>query len=164
MQRGEQRGVAEGLDAGHLIEDEAEMRRAALRGDFDGLFREGEHAHGIALLRGDVGKRAGEFAGVVEACGSGGAEVHAAAGVDEQAETQVRVGLKFLDVKAVAAPPGAPVEAPCVIAGDVLAVLREFERGTANGAAVLAGDVAEHGLAGVQGQRHEAGEDRWVEE
>jgi hypothetical protein len=129
VQRGEQRGVADGLDGAHLVQNEAEMARAAFRGDFDGFLRERPKAHGIALLSSEVTECAGELLGVVEAArgAAGGREAHAAAGVDEQAEAQIGIGFEFLDVEAVTATPGAPIEAPGVVAGDVFAVLGEFE-------------------------------------
>ena len=153
VQRGEQRGVADGLNGAHLIQNEAEMARAAFRGDFDRFFRERPKAHGIALLRGEVTERAGELFGVVEAArgAARGREAHAAARVDEEAEAEVGVGFEFLDVEAIAAAPGSPVEASRVVTRDVFAVLGEFEGRTTNGTAMLARDAAEHGLAGVEG-------------
>ena len=163
VQRGEQGRAADGLDAGHLIEHEAEMRGAALGRNFDGVLREAPEPDGIALLRGEIAERAREPARVVEAGGALRSEAHRAAGVDQQAETQVGVGLEFLDVKTVAASPRAPVEPARVVAGNVFAILRKLERRAAHWAAVLSRDAAEHRVPRVQRQRHQPAKDRRVE-
>ena len=129
-----------------------------------GFVREAPEADGVALLGGEIAERAGELARVIEPGRALRAEIHRAAGVDQQAEAQVGVGLEFLDVKAVAAAPGPPVQPARIVAGDIFAVLRELERRAAHGAAMLAGDAAEHGLARVQRQRHEPAEDGGLEE
>jgi len=79
------------------------------------------------LLGGEIAEGAGELAGVIEAGCARGAEIHRAAGIHEEAETEVRVGFELLDIEAVAAAPGAPVEAAGIVARDIFPVLSEFQ-------------------------------------
>ncbi len=103
------------------------MRGAAFRGDFHGRLGHAPETDRIALLGGQVAERAREAPRIVEPGGPIRPEPHGAAGVDEKTEAEVRIRLKFLDVEAVAAAPGAPVESPRIIPGDVLPILRKLE-------------------------------------
>ena len=128
VQRSDERRAATRLDASELVHDGAKVCRAAFGGDVDRLVSEGPKPYAVALLRGEIAERAAKFFGVVEPRRAGRPEIHRAASVEEQAKPQVGVSFKLLDVEAVAAPPGSPIEAAGVVAGDVFAVLREFQR------------------------------------
>ena len=154
-------GFAFGLEGGELVDDEIEVGGAAFGGDFLAVVGpDAPEADGVALVGGEVGEGGGELAGEVHAgafAGGGIGVIHGAAGIDDEAEAEVGVGFEFFDVEAVGAAPGAPVEAAGVVTGDVFPVLGEFEGGAFDGGAMATGDVAEHGLARVQGEREEAG-------
>ena len=164
----DQGGAALGLEGGELVHDEVEVGGAAFGRDFLTVIgTDAPETDGVALMRGEVGEGGAELAGEVHAgalAWGGVGVVHGAAGIDDEAEAEVGVGFEFLDVKAVGAAPGAPVEAAGVIAGDVLAVLGELEGGAFDGGAVATRDAAEHGLARVEREREEAGKGGGVEE
>jgi hypothetical protein len=127
VQRREQRGAAHGPDARHLIQHHSKMRSAAPGRNLHGGLREAPQSHGVSLLRGDIAQRARQPPRVVEPSGARRSEIHGAAGVDQQAEAQIRIRLEFLDIKAVASPPGPPVQPPGVVARNVFPVLRELQ-------------------------------------
>jgi len=128
VQGGQERGAADRFDAGHLLEDEAEMRGAAPDWNLDRFLGEAAQTDGVTLAGGEIAERTRELARVIETRGAGRAVAHRAAGVDQEADAKVGVSLEFLDVKAVTAAPGAPVEAADIVAGNIFAILRKFER------------------------------------
>ncbi len=107
VQRREQRGLAGGLHAARAGRAPArDARRRACVGISDRAFaRRSRDRRRRPAARRD--RRACRRAGARSRAGSRllRAEAHRAAGVDEQAEAEVGVGLELLDVKAVAAGP-----------------------------------------------------------
>ena len=86
----------------------------------------------------------GDSASVFELAHSHGAKAHRAAGIDDQAASQVGVGLELLDEESVRPAEGSPVEPPQVIAGHIFSILGELDARTAMRARVPARDVAQH--------------------
>ena len=101
----------------------------------------------VALLHGQPADRAGEAAGEFDFRNAGGTEIHRAAGIEHEAAAQIGVGLELFDVKAVGAAVGAPIEPAQIVAGDVFAILGEFDAGAAVWAGMPAGDGAHHRAA-----------------
>ena len=82
----------------------------------------------VALFDKKVREGGGDAAGVLDfGVGFAAGKVHGARGVDDEVGSQVGVGFEFFDVKTVRAREGFPVESTGVVAGDILAVFREFD-------------------------------------
>jgi hypothetical protein len=165
VDRLDQARLASGGEPADLVEKDAEVAGTTSRGSL--FFKTGRAAvetGRVALLGGEVGEGAGETAGVVEARRTGLAVAHRSARVDDEAEAKIRVGFEFLDVIAVGAAPGAPVETAGVVAGNILAILRELERRATHGTAVTSRDIPDHGLPRIQLEPEQFAKHRRIEE
>ncbi len=91
-------------------------------------------------------------------------EFHRAGGIDDEVGAEVGIGLEFLDVEAVGAGEGLPIEAAGIVAGDIFPVFGELDGRPAVGRAVFAGHIAEHRHARLDGQRGEPGKQVVVDE
>jgi hypothetical protein len=157
VQHGDQARRARGLHRFESVEDDSQLDRVpSRRQGADDAVGEARESNGVALLHGKVAQRAGDLAGVLDLCDAGRAEAHRAAGVDDEATAQVRVGLELFHIVAVRTAEGPPVEPAQVIAGDILAVLGEFDARPAMRARVPARDVALHGAAGQERHARQA--------
>ena len=104
------------------------------------------------MLKEKVGEGGGQCVRIIGFGPIAGAEGHRATLIDQQVATQIGFIFKLLDVVAVAAGVHAPVDIARVIAGYVLAVLRELDREAVVGAAVDAVPEALHHNARAQFQ------------
>ena len=121
-------GLAAGVQLPELVKDNSEMKRSTLGRDLvlEPLGAAGE-ADGITLLGCEISESACAPAGVIEARISFLTVGHGPTGIDDEAKTEVRVCLEFLDVVAVRATPGTTVEATSVIARHIFPILGELE-------------------------------------
>jgi hypothetical protein len=103
---------------------------------------EQHQARRVALAQHQVPERGGAPARVVELAPGERAEGHRLAGVDQEVAAEVRLGDELLDHQAVRAREDLPVERAQLVAGHVLAVLRELHRAAALRRAVVAGHEA----------------------
>jgi hypothetical protein len=128
-----------------------EVAGAVAGGDVVGDFLvEGDQADGVALHGEEVGERGGAGAGVFDLGVLQRAVAHGATQVDQEVAAEVGFFLEALDVVPVGAGVEAPVEVAGVVAGDVLAVLAEFDGEAVVGAAVEAGKEALDDDAGAE--------------
>ena len=111
----------------------------------DAAYSDGRHPDGIALLERHVRDGTSDAPRIFDLGDAGGAEVHRTAGIEHEAAAEVGVGLEFLDVEAIGAPEGAPVEPPQIVAGNILSVLGEFDARPAMRTGMAPGDVSLHG-------------------
>ena len=151
-------GFASGLDIGEATLELAQVGWGASRGEIDGFFGEASEADGIALVDKEMGDRAREASGVIEA-GAGGwvtGKLHRGGGIDDEIAAEIGIGFEFADEEFVGAAEDAPVEVFDVIAWGILTIFGEFDRGAPGSGAVLAVDVAEHGVADMEHQLGEA--------
>ena len=118
-----------GRDALEVPEHAVQVRGGRARRQMEAdLLVEGDHADHVLLAAHEVGQARGQEATVVELrLAAAQAVVHRGAGVQEDVGAEVGLLLVLLDVVAVAAAPGDPVEVPHVVAGDVLAMLGELD-------------------------------------
>src|SRR6266850_3926031 len=119
-----------------------------------------EEAHLIALPREQVGEGASAYGRVLQLGHRPPPVRHAAAGVEHQERTQIRLHLEALDVVLVELGEGAPVDVPDLVARRVLLVLLEFDRLAVVGTLVQPGQDAFHHLARLDLQGPEAGQHR----
>ena len=111
-----------------------------------------QQTDGVTLLEEKVGEGGGQCVRIIGFGPIAGAEGHRATLIDQQVATQIGFIFKLLDVIAVAAGVHAPVDIARVIAGYVLAVLRELDREAVVGAAVDTVPKALHDNARAQFQ------------
>lgn len=133
---------------------------------FLALVASSPEADSISLPGGKIGESSCQFPRVVDAVKPvflSVPKVHRSADVEEDDETEVGVSFEFFDVVAVRASPGAPVEPPEVITGNIFSILSELQRRAADRAAVEAGDTSDHSLTGADRKGHEPGKNGWVE-
>jgi hypothetical protein len=101
----QQSGLAGWFELFELIDHKIQVGGTAFGRDFLAVVGpDTPKADGVALMGGEVGEAGGELAGEVHpvpAAGRGVGVIHGAAGIDDEAEAEVGVGLKFLDIKAI---------------------------------------------------------------
>ncbi len=102
------------------------------------------------LFKNEHADGSSDGSGIIELGERSGAELHGFAAVHEQGDADVGVVFELFEVVAVGAGPEFPVDAANVVAGDVFAMLEEFEGLSEAGAAVESGDEAFDDLAGSQ--------------
>ena len=159
-------GFASGLDIGEATLELAQVGWGASRGEIDGFFGEASEADGITLVDKEMGDRAREASGVIEA-GAGGwvtGELHRGGGIDDEIAAEIGIGFELADEELIGATEDAPVEVFDVIAWGILPIFGEFDGGAAGSGAVLAVDVAEHGVADMEHQLGEARNGPMIEE
>jgi len=148
------------------IEDGLELGRATAGRDLEvDLFVAARKAGGVTLIDNEIGERGGDALreldlGWVVA----GREIHRARGIDDKVSAQVGVGFELLDVVAIGAGVGLPIEPAGVVARDVFTIFREFYGGTTMWRTVATGDVAHHGKARLHRNGAKTGKDVGVEE
>ena len=91
------------------------------------LVGEDGQPHGVALLERQVRQRGRQRRGIVQLAAAGVGAAHRSAGVEQQVEVQVRVGVIFLDVEPIVPCVELPVQVAEVVAGSVLAVRGELD-------------------------------------
>ena len=118
----------------------------------------------VALIDEQVSERGGDFPRVLDFRLCLSAECHRARRIDHEVSSEVGVGFELLDVVAIRAGVGFPIEAAGIIASDVFPVFGELHRRATVGRPVLACHVAEHRRPCLDGQGTEFGKQGAVEE
>ena len=108
---------------------------------------ERRQADRVLLADHQVGQRGREVGPVVRLAQAAGGVVHRCGGVEEDRRAEVRLFLVQLHVELLGLGVGLPVEVLQVVAGHVLPVLRELDRGAVEGRPVEAGDEPLHHAA-----------------
>ena len=139
-------------------------RPCAGRQQADDLVVERHEPNRVALAVHQVGERCRETGAVLELRHAARAIGHRSADVEHHVAIEVGFLFEFLDVVAIAARVDLPVDCGEVVAGNVLAVLRELDAEAFERAAVEAGQEAFDDRAGLELQRAEARDDRRIQE
>lgn len=130
MQAFGEAGALAGLKDFELLEHAVEMGgRGGGRELHLDVCIKGDEADHVLLVGEQIGEAGGEMAGVIElGLGVGAcAEFHGAAGVENKGGAEVGFLLIELDVVAIGAGISLPVEMAQLVAGDVFAMLGEFD-------------------------------------
>lgn len=142
-------GVEVGED-GHDVVDGGEVAGAGDIGLEGGV--EDTDGDGVALVEDEVGEAGGEHFSVVEFGDGAGPVFHGLGAIEEDVGDVVGFLFVLFEVVAVGPSEDFPVEVAGIVAGDVFAVLGEFDGEAAEGGLVFAGHVAFDDEAGVEAE------------
>ena len=154
-------GVTAGFGFFEGFEEAVEVQRGRGGGQFEAdRVIDGDEAGEVLLVGEEVGEAGGEVSAVVHLVG----ELHGHGGIEDDGSAEVGFLFVELDVVAVGAGVGSPVEVAEFVAGDVFAVFGEFDGEAAVGGFVEAGDDAFDDLASDELEaRHACGVGRGEE-
>ena len=129
VQDGRQLRVTRRFGVFKRIENDLQMgSRASRRNVLNNLFGNARQPDRVPLLGSQVRHRSCDLPRVFDLRGMPfGSISHRSTGIDHDAASQIRVGLKLLDVVSIGSPKGTPVETSQVVAGYVLSILSELD-------------------------------------